>query len=104
MRAYDLLLRLLPSSFRHEYAPEMRADFARRSRDAGSARARAGLWLDAIADVASTAAGVHADVLRQDIRYALRSLWRSPSFALTAIVVTAGVVMPIETKFIFVIV
>ncbi len=35
MRAYDLLLRLYPASFRNEYGEEMRRLFARRRRDAG---------------------------------------------------------------------
>ncbi len=89
MRAYDLLLRLLPSSFRSEYADEMRAIFARRQRDARGPLALVGLWADAVRDVAGCAAHVHLDVLRQDLRCVGRSLGRTPGFALTVVVVAA---------------
>ena len=89
MRAYDLLLRLLPASFRSEYAEEMRAIFARRRRDARGPLALAWLWAEAVRDVASCAVRVHLDILRQDLRYVRRSLGRAPGFALTVVVVAA---------------
>ena len=89
MRAYRLLLRLLPSSFRSEYADEMCALFARRRRDARGPLAAAWLWSEAAADVAGCAARVHLDILRQDLRYVGRGLRRAPGFALTVVVVAA---------------
>jgi putative ABC transport system permease protein len=89
MRAYDLLLRLLPSSFRSEYADEMRAIFARRRRDAGGPVATLALWADAVRDIVACSSRVHLDVLRQDLRYIGRSLSRAPGFALTVVVVAA---------------
>ena len=89
MRAYDLLLRLLPSSFRSEYADEMRAIFARRRRDAGGPVATLALWADAFHDVVACSSRVHLDVLRQDLRYIGRSLGRAPGFALTVVLVAA---------------
>jgi putative ABC transport system permease protein len=89
MRAHDLLLRLLPASFRSEYADEMRVIFARRRRDARGPLGMASLWADAVTDVAACAARVHLDILRQDLGYLGRSLRRAPGFALTVVVVAA---------------
>ena len=47
------------------------------------------LWFDAFVDVVSSALRVHADILRQDLRYVARTLGRSPGFAATVVVVTA---------------
>jgi putative ABC transport system permease protein len=89
MRVYRLLLLLYPASFRREYVAEMSADFARRLRESSSALESLILWLGASFDVLRNAAAAHWDVLRQDLRYAARTLARSPGFALTAILVTA---------------
>jgi putative ABC transport system permease protein len=88
MTFYNLLLRLYPSSFRHEYGDEMRALFARARREATGFGVVV-LWLGVIAEVAGNAAAVHADILRQDISYTGRVLRRSPGFALTAILIVA---------------
>jgi putative ABC transport system permease protein len=88
MRFYRLLLHLYPRSFRDEYAGEMSAIFRRRLRDAGGL-ARLALFPATFVEVLFNAAAVHADILRQDLRYAARSLRRAPGFALTAIAVTA---------------
>jgi putative ABC transport system permease protein len=77
MLIYRLLLRLYPRSFRAEYGDEMIKDFAREP-----------LWRVAV-DTVINAARVHADVTKQDVRYALRSLARTPGFTLTAVVVAA---------------
>ena len=77
MRTYGLLLRLYPASFRREYGEEMRAIFARRRRDASGPLARAGLWIDTIADVLWNAVLVHWDVLAQDLHYVARTLRRT---------------------------
>ncbi|HEY8232703.1 MAG TPA: ABC transporter permease [Vicinamibacteria bacterium] len=89
MRAYSALLRLLPASFRHEYADEMLALHARRRRDAQGPLASLALWAGAVLDVAACAARVHLDILRQDLRYVGRSLGRAKGFALTVVAVTA---------------
>jgi putative ABC transport system permease protein len=89
MRLYAALLHLYPASFRAEYGDEMRAIFRARLRETSSASHRFVLWLETVADVVSSAAAVHWDILRQDLRYTARTLTRSPGFALTAILVTA---------------
>jgi predicted permease len=86
---YRWLLRLYPTSFRHEYGREMATVFARERRDTGTALGRGALWLRVITDTCVTAAGIHWDILRQDLCYTLRTLRRTPAFALTAVTVVA---------------
>jgi hypothetical protein len=43
----------------------------------------------AVGDVVPNAVLVHADLLRQDLRQAVRSLARTPGFALTVVLVVA---------------
>jgi putative ABC transport system permease protein len=89
MSLYRVLLHLYPSSFRAEYGREMTALFARRYRDAASPQARAALLAAAGGDTVVNAARVHADILKQDLRYTVRSLMRTPGFAATAVLVAA---------------
>ena len=89
MRAYRLLLRLYPASFRNEYGAEMASIVARRLRDASNPLARIAVWLAAAGEIVRNATLVHVDLLRQDLRYVVRTLKRSPGFALTAIAIVA---------------
>jgi putative ABC transport system permease protein len=89
MRAYNLLLRLYPKSFRHEYGGEMRAVFARRLRDATGPLSAIALWLGTIPEVLGNAFLVHLDLFDQDLRYTLRMLRRAPGFAVTAVLIVA---------------
>ena len=89
MRAYYLLLRFYPKSFRYEYGDEMRAVFARRLRDATGPFSAMVLWLGAILEVLGNAFLVHLDLLDQDLRYTLRMLKRAPGFAVTAVLIVA---------------
>jgi putative ABC transport system permease protein len=88
MRIYRALLRFYPKSFRAEYGAEMEKDFAHHWR-AGSGGAKAALLVSTVVDTLWNAARVHADITKQDVRYSLRSLRRTPGFAATAIVVAA---------------
>ena len=76
---YRLLLHLYPASFRAEYGEEMCAIFARERRNA----------LGALAEVFPNAAAAHADILRQDLRLAIRTLTSSRGFTITALLVVA---------------
>src|SRR5687768_7296728 len=88
MQIYRALQRLYPKSFRAEYGAEMEKDFARQWRGA-SAGARSWLLISAALDTVWNAARVHGDITRQDVRYSLRSLRRTPGFSVTVIVVAA---------------
>jgi predicted permease len=89
MRAYSLLLRVYPASFRNEYGEEMRALFAQRRREATGPLSALFLWLQTIAEVMGNAAIVHWDLLRQDLSYTARMLRRAPGFAITASLIVA---------------
>lgn len=82
---YRSLLRLYPKSFRVEYGPELIRTFEETTRGRGSLAA----VLAAIRDVVPNALLVHGEILRQDLRYALRALGRARGFALTVVLVTA---------------
>jgi predicted permease len=88
MAYYRALLLLYPASFRAEYGAEMRAILARRQREAGPV-AVLWLWIAVLFETLGNAAAVHADILRQDLRYTARTLGHSPGFTLTAILVIA---------------
>ena len=89
MRLYRALLTLYPKSFRSEYGGEMCAVFEQRQRAAGGAAERALVWLSEAADVLVNAVVVHWDLARQDLRFTVRALGRTPGFALTAVLVIA---------------
>ncbi len=88
MRLYQLLLLLLPASFRHEYGREMAAVFERRML-AASFPGRLWIWLEAVSDIALAAGGSHLELLRHDVKYTLRSCRRAPGFSATVVGVAA---------------
>jgi putative ABC transport system permease protein len=89
MRLYRLLLRLYPASFRAEYGSELCRLYAARRRNVSGPLSRLGLLVKDVLDVLSNAPAAHLDILRQDLRYAARTLRRAPGFAVTAVAVTS---------------
>ena len=85
---FRALLRLYPASFRGEYGDEIWSVYRERRADTRGA-AVVGLWLATIVDTLGAAARVHADILRQDLGYALRTFRHSPGFTATVMVVAA---------------
>jgi putative ABC transport system permease protein len=82
-----LLLWLYPSGFRAEYSDELTSLYRERRAATRGPVSVARLWGEAIADVLRVAGPLHVDVLRQDVRFAIRSVRRSPGFALTVVCV-----------------
>lgn len=88
MRFYRALLHLYPRSFRAEYGAEMAAVFAREWNGAAGI-AIVALIATTLSDVVANAVRVHCEILRQDVKYAVRSLRRTPGFTVTAVLVAA---------------
>ena len=89
MPLYRALLHLYPGSWRAEYGAEMCAIFAARRRGVSGVFAVLALWLHIFPDLIMNAIATQLDVLRQDLRYAGRTLKRSPGFALAAVAIAA---------------
>jgi hypothetical protein len=86
---YRALLHLYPTSFRRDYGGELLGTFMYDRRRTVGAFAVVALWLATVGDLLQNAIAAHWDILRQDIRFTVRSLARAKGFAFTAIVVTA---------------
>lgn len=89
MRYYRALFHLYPRSFRAEYGVELLALVADRRAITRQPGERMALALETTMDTLVNAARVHLDILRQDLKYTLRTLRRSPAFSVTAILLTA---------------
>jgi putative ABC transport system permease protein len=82
---YRALLRLYPSSFRADYESELLRAFEDSTRGQGSIAS----GIAAVIDVVPNALAAHATILRQDLRYAVRTMGRSRGFVATVVLVTA---------------
>ncbi len=92
MTLYRLLLHLYPSSYRAEYGEEMSDIFSQERRRTSGLLATSRLWMATLGEVLTNAAAVHWEIVRRDLRYSVRSLMRSPGFAITAfLLVTIGI-------------
>ncbi len=98
-RLFESLELLYPGAFRDEYAAEMRAVFRCRWRDEAAMRGTAGMALFAcgvIWDTVRSACKEHVSMLRQDIKFAFRTLADAPLFAAAAIL-TIGLGIGVNT-------
>src|SRR4029453_8392544 len=86
---YRLLLLLYPSSFRAEYGEEMCREFARQRQQGSGFSGLAFLWMVVVGDAIWKGLAAHWDLLRQDVRYASRTIRRAPGFAGTVVLVAA---------------
>ncbi len=87
-RIFASMLWCYPGPFRREYGEEMKRAFRQELRDARAARgwrAEAAVWLRSVEELFTTAAQEHWFTMKQDLRYAWRSLTARPGFAAVAV-------------------
>jgi putative ABC transport system permease protein len=82
-RLYRALVGLLPTDFRGDFGDAMTADVD------GAAARRAGFWWREIRSLLAAVVREHADAFRQDLKYGLRTLRRTPAFTAMAILMLA---------------
>jgi putative ABC transport system permease protein len=79
------LLRLLPAEFRGDFGRAMEADLDERRDHKG----RSGTWRREVPALLALAVREHASVLRDDIRYAIRLMARTPAVTALAVATLA---------------
>src|SRR5262245_19353999 len=95
---YRFCLRVLPASFRDEFAEEMAAVFLEQQRRSHGV-SLIGLWVSTLAALLALSLRLRADQLRLDLRDAVRSLVRNTTFTVTAAATLALALGPATAVF-----
>jgi len=93
-----MLLRVLPRSFRDEFADEMTQVFADQLGRSRGAR-RLALWLTTISSVLALSLRLRFDHAAMDVKHALRGLTRQKTFTITAVATLALALGPATAVF-----
>lgn len=89
IRCYRRLTYLYPAGFRDEYQSELLELVRERQQGLKDVPGVVSLWTEMIADVLTTAPKEHWNMLKQDLRHAIRLLGKTPSTAISAALVLA---------------
>src|SRR5580658_9566216 len=89
LRLYRGFLALYPAEFREEYGREICLAFVDRWREQRSPAGLLMVWLEALAGIFHEAPKEHANMILQDLRYAVRIMRKDAAVTVAAIAIIA---------------